>query len=643
MNNFVFPLHAKQFGIKLQASGWDLPLFYQTATGEIARARTTGFSGTNDNKMMLPLNIRQDDLPTLSQTNAEVLTYLLAPRNRRYIRAALDDKRLTEESLLRILKKEEIKILIDAGAHILEMNNETLVTKWLEIYPNANGAVYFGDDNRALVKYRGGKNPVPLLATPFADNLDRCLVYIDEAHTRGIDLKLPQYARGALTLALGQTKDHTVQAAMRLRQLGTTQSVTFFAPPEVHQSILDVCSTQNSSVIDSSHVVTWLLEQTCLVNEHLQNLYVSQGMDFCRRTNAQWTNVRFLADKNHRKSFLEFIQQPELQTLEQLYGAAETQHHTLTEVSFSQLKPFVDELTIQRRAARANGKGAHSYVLQEVEQEREVEFQVEEVRQIQKRIHYDAHIFPGLHEEISRFVKTGQICGEGGAFEHAFEALARTQIGKKHSLRVTNSGLYVSSEFSRTIKVTGKKTPQDDFLCHLIAYAAPVTKNMTHFNSLSYYVVPHLPPAHKFPDWLSIELGIFAGRLYFDFAERSSLLRYLQLDTYSSSQGSADMDSPSENSSSSAEALVLKANNPVNFLLEWLTLCRKGQDIMHTPIGYICQGRQLHELHPFFMKRGNVDGVESTDGLGSGEGSVRGSECQSPLVDYDSDFKYEYD
>jgi len=40
-----------------------------------------GFSGTNDNRMMLPLTIRQDDLASLRQTSAEVLSYLLQPRN----------------------------------------------------------------------------------------------------------------------------------------------------------------------------------------------------------------------------------------------------------------------------------------------------------------------------------------------------------------------------------------------------------------------------------------------------------------------------------------------------------------------------------------------------------------------------------
>jgi hypothetical protein len=212
MNHFVFPAHAKQFDIKLQASAWDLPLFSRNEHDKtLTRARTTGFSGTNDNRMMLPLTIQQSDLPSLSQTNAEVLTYLLQERNRAYHLVARAGKRSSEIQFLEQLRDNKIRILIDAGAYILEMSNEDLVKTWMDIDTAPQVAVYFGADNRAWVRYRGTKARVPLLATPFVDNLDNCLVYLDEAHTRGIDLKLPQHARGALTLALGQTKDHTVQ------------------------------------------------------------------------------------------------------------------------------------------------------------------------------------------------------------------------------------------------------------------------------------------------------------------------------------------------------------------------------------------------------------------------------------------------
>jgi hypothetical protein len=213
MNHFVFPMHAKQFDIKLQASGWDLPLFPRiTPKGSTSgKARTTGFSGTNDNKMMLPLTIQQSDLSSLRQTNAEVLTCLLEERNRGYHLAARAGRRLSEQGLLEELKHMKIRVLIDAGACILEMRNEDLVDAWMDKDNEAQAGIYFGADNRAWVKYRGMKASVPLIATPFVDRMDKCVVYLDEAHTRGVDLKLPQDARGALTLALGQTKDHTVQ------------------------------------------------------------------------------------------------------------------------------------------------------------------------------------------------------------------------------------------------------------------------------------------------------------------------------------------------------------------------------------------------------------------------------------------------
>jgi hypothetical protein len=219
LNHFVFPKHAKQFCIKLQASGWDIPLFSsgsksvtrQKSVGNHSLALTTGFSGTNDNRAMLPLTIKQEDLRGLSHTNAEVLTYLLQPRSRTYVLAADDHGRhLSELDLLRMLSHKRIRMLIDAGAQILEMDNLSLVKAWLKVDHEAPAAVYFNTENKPFVFYRHGSQ-IPLLASPFADNLGHCLVYLDQAHTRGTDLKMPAGARGALTLGLGQTKDQTVQ------------------------------------------------------------------------------------------------------------------------------------------------------------------------------------------------------------------------------------------------------------------------------------------------------------------------------------------------------------------------------------------------------------------------------------------------
>ncbi|RAL58205.1 hypothetical protein DID88_002308 [Monilinia fructigena] len=635
MNKFVFPNHAKQFSMKLQASGWDIPLFSKPSSEEtVSCAKTTGFSGTNDNKMMLPLSIKQDDLPSLCQTNAEVLIYILQSRNRQYILASLNGRRLKEEELLRRIKNSKIRILIDAGAYILEMDNKTLVKKWLEIDPEPKAAVYFGDDNRAWVQYRRGKDIVPLLATPFAENLEDCLVYIDEAHTRGIDLKLPQKAHGALTLGLGQTKDHMVQAAMRLRQLGTTQSITFFAPPEVHQSILDVCAKQYGKVaqslrVDSSHVVWWLLEQTCRTNQNLQNLYLAQGTDFCRRTDAQWKYADVFTNDTHRDNYLQVIQNLEHQTLEKLYGVVtDVQPSYVTGMESTKLADFMKELNRQRQTTSNTKRCIHSSVLEEVEQEREVEFQMEQVRQVQKPTHYEALRFSGLHPDILLFVKTGNLV-LGSGYEHVFDALARTDIGRKYNVRRTKSKLYVSMEFMRTIEL-GNRRSNDNFLrpvewilwspsneTALIVISEEVElfdsgdsyskksngtpnyircsyhKSMQHFNGLSYYVLPNLPNGCKTPEWLSIELGIFAGRLYINFTEYAALSDYLQLAHETTSNSLLNC---------AGDASIF-TKNPLDFLSEWLTLRRKGQDIMHTPMGYICQARSLHESLPFFASR----------------------------------------
>ena len=216
LNNFVFPAHARQFAIKLQASGWDVPLFSldnqsTPTTGEKQPGITTGFSGTNDNRRLLPLTIKQRDLKDLSHTNAEVLTYLLQKRNRGYNLAAdKSGRRFSERELLVHLNDTGTRILIDVGAFVLEKDNQSLVREWLETAARTPAAVYFGRDNKPWVQYRFG-NTIPLLATPFADNLTDCLVYLDEAHTRGTDLKLPANAKAALTLGMNQTKDHTVQ------------------------------------------------------------------------------------------------------------------------------------------------------------------------------------------------------------------------------------------------------------------------------------------------------------------------------------------------------------------------------------------------------------------------------------------------
>jgi hypothetical protein len=69
--------------------------------------------------------------------------------------------------------------LIDAGAQILEMDNITLVGRWLRIDHHASAGLYFDEENKPWILTKEGRR-TPLIASPFADDLSNCLIYLDE-------------------------------------------------------------------------------------------------------------------------------------------------------------------------------------------------------------------------------------------------------------------------------------------------------------------------------------------------------------------------------------------------------------------------------------------------------------------------------
>ncbi|KAL7619655.1 hypothetical protein AAE478_010196 [Parahypoxylon ruwenzoriense] len=686
MNNFVFPAHAKQFKVRLQSNGWDIPLFSashpekpgRNSSFNKTRGLTTGFSGTNDVKPLLPLTIKQDDLPSLSHTNAEVLTYLLQPRSRSYVVMADQyQKRLSEDSFLHMLKRKEIRILIDSGAQILEQSNLELAQNWLKIDTWARAALFFEGDKPFIVSKRNTKTP--LLGSPYADNLEGVLVYLDEAHTRGTDLKFDPFARAALTLGLGQTKDHTVQAAMRLRQLGTTQSVVFFAPPEVNQSIRDLCAKKDYEAVSSYDVIRWLINNTCDGIEQLQPLYYSQGVDFCNRMQAMEEFPDFLTDEEQRGAFVNGIKHTERQSLQQLYGPHNKGKTSNTIRSNLKIAQFAKQLETRKKNFQDTGQAVHPSALQEVEQERETEIEVEAVRQVKKPMPYTPYGFPGLHRDLEIFARTGRIPAGSDIFVHVLRALARTTLGKKYKINseASSSQLFVSREFERTVKLVIEST-NDNFLrpvqwilyaaspetavivtpeeaecliriireterrkppspTRLLTYAAPITRRMMNFNKLSFYAIPPLPLDWSPSEWLSTELGFFAGRLYFEWHEYEGICKMLGIDT--SARGIEEADSsetdmtgqemtsasesyaeetsrddnrikgatkPNNDSRPAAHFLNSKAKGltpkPYTFTREYLAVRRRGQDFAHTPMGFLCAGKPLTQDSPLFRR-----------------------------------------
>ena len=172
-----------------------------------------GFSGTNDGRYLLPLHITQRDPDHQRSTNAKVLSYLLQPENKYYMRMTHESgERQPTCEFLKILvtQNPDIRVLLDVGAQMLDLQNCELAKAWLATSTNTSAAIYFNEDDELTVLTRDGNTQL-LLSSPFAQQLDQCVIYLDDAHTRGTDIKFPSGFRAAVTLGPKVTKDRLAQ------------------------------------------------------------------------------------------------------------------------------------------------------------------------------------------------------------------------------------------------------------------------------------------------------------------------------------------------------------------------------------------------------------------------------------------------
>jgi hypothetical protein len=178
---------------------------------------------------------------------------------------------------------------------------------------------------------------------------------------------------------------------MRLRQLGSTQSVTFFPPKSTRASWMCARTDMGRSSTPPTSLAGFWSRPAALMSSCGITSY--QGTDFCHEsmhngrvrisllTKVTETRISKLFDIRNGKLLSSCTEGGQILSL------------TLDNLSSAELRGFMEELNERRRAANSYGQVIQSSVLEEVEQEREVEFQVEEVRQVQKPRHYKALTF----------------------------------------------------------------------------------------------------------------------------------------------------------------------------------------------------------------------------------------------------------
>ncbi|KAF9235920.1 hypothetical protein BU15DRAFT_89398 [Melanogaster broomeanus] len=572
LSRVVFPREAKEFPSKLSCSGWDL--------AEHRARLITGFSGTNDGQYLLPTSISQRDPDHQRGTNARVLAYLLQPENNSYMLTAHDngDRRTTREFLKMVVaQKPEIRVLLDVGAQMLDLQNLELAEAWLKLSPDTLAAIYFNEDDELAVLTRDGATQL-LLSSPFAQQLDRCVVYLDDAHTRGTDIKFPAGFRAAVTLGPKVTKDRLTQGCMRLRKLGHGHSVMFFAPLEVDRNIRSLVSKDTSDHINVTDILQWAIRETC--NDIVQRVshWAQQGMDHASRYSA-WS--RFCSNNLTPEQVSTAWLQPEAKSLVDRYSPRK---------SGSSITLTIPE--IRQRCLDLGVLSLRDASMDE-EQEREVIHEIERERQVErpKKVTPAMH---SIHRDVITFVKSGVVPAGTSAFRPIFATLENTMAATREAhvwsqsvLSTTINGLMPAIRLSKHV--------------HLHVYTPRTIESMKPCDDLSLYNIPTVPLGWTPPWALVDQLNVFAGQLYLrDYATYIQLCRFLCIYAKDlKDEGDIEVQCDGFIAPSNRPLRAKPQNSfqhtPLPSLKTLVGIRRKGMRYAPTHIGKILEGRLLTE------------------------------------------------
>ncbi|KAL4786748.1 hypothetical protein BJX76DRAFT_365241 [Aspergillus varians] len=622
--HIIFPKEMKEFPNKLSSSGWDI--------GEIKAHPTVGFSGTNDSRITLPLSVEQLDLPEQNHTNALVLEYLLRPENSVIFTPVRNNQLPVSDAQVLLDMVVELdpptRVILDVGAQILELTNREVAETWLQMIRDdgrSQAVVFVSDSDEICVVDRTGLVE-PLQISPFAKQLETCLVFLDEAHTRGIDLKLPQNYRAAL-----------VQACMRMRKLGKGQSVVFCIPQEIKAKILAIIGKSDEYDIEVSDVLRWAISETWAEMQRSIPLWAVQGERF-ERQSSLWRKARSTGEVQMSGTLAEKFLEPESQTIEQRYRPCDNNDRPPIIAPESDENNENIRLILDRCRKFANVNFSATQ-LQE-EQERQLAPEIEQERQVQRppSANPEKHL---LHRDLRLFVSTGMLNRSSQAFIPAFQVLRNTSATKYLNVLEFPSDLLVTGDFSRTVQMpNGPSSTLDDYqrpvnwiltstmhslgekrvVKHMVIispfeanelhsdvlkskavmmhlYAPRQNRSSSPLDNLSLYTIPSTSSAAiDIPTTLRIQLNIFAGQLYISsFDEYREICDFL---------GLASTTTP-EGLTVAADGFILAAADnlqlhstftcsPLKFLRFLMSQIRKdGQEIDKTHFGRVLDGKLL--------------------------------------------------
>ena len=591
----------------------------------------SGFSGTTDGRYLLPTSITQRDPDHQRGTNARVLAYLLQPENGAYTKTSLDNgERRTAHEFLKLVvdQKPEIRVVLDVGAQVLELRNSEFAAAWLELKPDALAAIYFDEDDELTVLTRSGTTQL-LLESSFAHRLDECVVYLDDAHTRGTDMRFPDGFRAAVSLGPKVTKDRLTQGSyiqfhmmwvlmyvtgcMRMRKLGNGHSVMFFAPLDVDRNIRTTVTKSESDTIHTMDILQWAMAETCAEIEGRASLWAQQGMDHALRYGS-WTNFCECGINELAGAW----RQPDAKTLEELYSPAKRRD--------------LSTITIPNIRQRCLELGVLSLPDQnlEEEQEREVVHEVERERHVER----PSKATPASHAiswGISEFIQ-----GKFVILPPSFRVLTPSMVCNidPEDVPMWRQSLFATPDFCTVVdggeadkylrpvnwvlsraSTTGptfillSPFEVNEFLpeirtsksVRIHIYTPRTHKALRPCDDLLLYNIPPVPPNWTAPTLLVDQLNLFAGQLYLrDYNTYIRVCRFLCV--YANDLDDAGYFKVQNDGFIEPAHRPLKARtdfsfqkSPLPFLRYLIGLRRMGMQFSLTHMGKILDGRPLRK------------------------------------------------
>ncbi|KAL7553023.1 hypothetical protein ACHAWF_016264 [Thalassiosira exigua] len=255
LNTCVLPHETDQFDSRLTATSWNLA---QNPSCDIV-----GFSGTNDNHRILPLQVKQHFaslekkpdpiLKELDGTNGKMLEMMM---NHTIGVRKLESDIRCQQSMISILTDgvngSTVHAIIDCGALLAGTDLGNISETILKILPIKEfGGVLFYDDEQSqdwVILERSGRL-LPKDLSPVREK-DTFAIF-DEPRCRGTDLKLRSNAVALLTLAPKLCKDKLMQAAGRLRKLDRGQKLILTGGSDVFTKLNDIKGSINTSASSS--------------------------------------------------------------------------------------------------------------------------------------------------------------------------------------------------------------------------------------------------------------------------------------------------------------------------------------------------------------------------------------------------------